>query len=359
MSFPDIKLIIILFLSIVVFFMYKEIMNIKTKLNTLYLSHKNIKSNPNKEFIDEEFIDNINEIFQKNNEQFPNFSLSHNNDLPIFNNIFGGCIIKTISIPLDSHNHPDIIEMNPNIIEMNSNLTEMNPNIIEMNSNLTEMNPNIIEMNPNIIEMNSNIIEMNSNLTEMNSNIIEMNPNIIEMNSNIIEMNPDITEMNPDIIEMNPDIIEMNPDIIEMNNIIGEYTLIQEVKSEKYSAKLDQVDSEHIDSPYSGKILSEHIDSPYSGKILSEQKDILPNESTSNHTEIYSNDESITNSSVITSSIQQKTNNEKINDYNKMKLPEIQDLAISYKISLQNNNKKKTKTELITDIKKYLLNKNI
>jgi len=296
MSFPDIKLIIILFLSIVVFFMYKEIMNIKTKLNTLYLSHKNIKSNPNKEFIDEEFIDNINEIFQKNNEQFPNFSLSHNNDLPIFNNIFGGCIIKTISIPLDSHNHPDIIEMNPNIIEMNSN---------------------------------------------------------------IIEMNPDITEMNPDIIEMNPDIIEMNPDIIEMNNIIGEYTLIQEVKSEKYSAKLDQVDSEHIDSPYSGKILSEHIDSPYSGKILSEQKDILPNESTSNHTEIYSNDESITNSSVITSSIQQKTNNEKINDYNKMKLPEIQDLAISYKISLQNNNKKKTKTELITDIKKYLLNKNI
>ena len=319
MSFPDIKLIIILFLSIVVFFMYREIMNIKTKLNTLYLSHKNIKSNPSKEFIDEEFIDNINEIFQKN-EQFPNFSLSHNNDFPILNNIFGGCIIKTISIPLDSYNHPDIIEMNP-------------------------------------------------------------------------------------------DIIEMNPDIIEMDNIMGEYALIQEVKSEKYSAKLDQVDlehidspfsgkilsehidspysgkilsehiespysgkilsenidspysgkilSEHIESPYSGKILSEHIDSPYSGKILSEHIDILPNESTSNHTEIYSNDESVTNSSVITSSIQQKTNNEKINDYNKMKLPEVQDLAISYKISLQNNNKKKTKTELITDIKKYLLNKNI
>ena len=293
MSFPDIKLIIILFLSIVVFFMYREIMNIKTKLNTLYLSHKNIKSNPSKEFIDEEFIDNINEIFQKN-EQFPNFSLSHNNDFPILNNIFGGCIIKTISIPLDSYNHPDIIEMNP-------------------------------------------------------------------------------------------DIIEMNPDIIEMDNIMGEYALIQEVKSEKYSAKLDQVDLEHIDSPFSGKILSEHIDSPYSGKILSEHIespysgkilsenidspysgkilsehiDILPNESTSNHTEIYSNDESVTNSSVITSSIQQKTNNEKINDYNKMKLPEVQDLAISYKISLQNNNKKKTKTELITDIKKYLLNKNI
>ena len=159
-------------------------------------------------------------------------------------------------------------------------------------------------------------------------------------------MNPDIIEMNPDIIEMNSDIIEMNPDIIEMDNIMGEYTLIQEVKSEKYSAKLDQVNSEHIDSPHSGK-------------ILSEQKDILLNESTSNHTEIYSNDESVTNSSVITSSIQQKTNNEKINDYNKMKLPEVQDLAISYKISLQNNNKKKTKTELITDIKKYLLNKNI
>jgi hypothetical protein len=291
--------------------MYKEIMNIKTKLNTLYLSHKNIKSNPNKEFIDnidEEFIDNI---FQKNNEQFSNFSLSHNNDFPILNNIFGGCIIKTISIPLDPYNHPDIIEMNPDIIEMN----------------------------PDIIEMNSDIIEMNSD-------IIEMNPDIIEMNPDIIEMNPDIIEMNPDIIEMNSDIIEMNPDIIEMDNIMGEYTLIQEVKSEKYSAKLDQVNSEHIDSPHSGK-------------ILSEQKDILLNESTSNHTEIYSNDESVTNSSVITSSIQQKTNNEKINDYNKMKLPEVQDLAISYKISLQNNNKKKTKTELITDIKKYLLNKNI
>ena len=42
----------------------------------------------------------------------------------------------------------------------------------------------------------------------------------------------------------------------------------------------------------------------------------------------------------------------------KYKLPKLQDIAIEYGITLQINSKKKTKNELINDIKNYL-NKNI
>ena len=42
-----------------------------------------------------------------------------------------------------------------------------------------------------------------------------------------------------------------------------------------------------------------------------------------------------------------------IKNINKYKLPELQDIAIKYNINLSNNNKKKTKGELINDIKIY------
>ena len=80
-------------------------------------------------------------------------------------------------------------------------------------------------------------------------------------------------------------------------------------------------------------------------------------EISNNHTEIYSNEDSINNSYISTN--KQVKTDDNIKDFNKYKLPELQDLAISYKISLQNGNKKKTKIELINDIKKYVSNKNI
>ena len=54
-----------------------------------------------------------------------------------------------------------------------------------------------------------------------------------------------------------------------------------------------------------------------------------------------------------TNKCQQKTTQ------NKYKLPELQDFAIQFKIPKEIDNKKKTKLELIEDIKIYILNKNI
>ena len=48
-----------------------------------------------------------------------------------------------------------------------------------------------------------------------------------------------------------------------------------------------------------------------------------------------------------------------LKNINRYKLPELQDYAILFKLPKDNNNKKKTRQELIEEIKNYILNKNI
>lgn len=81
----------------------------------------------------------------------------------------------------------------------------------------------------------------------------------------------------------------------------------------------------------------------------------------SSHIEVYSNDE--TNNEIISNNI---TLNESKIDYknilknlNKYKLPELQDLAIQFELPREVNNKKKTRNELIEEIKNYIVNKNV
>lgn len=91
--------------------------------------------------------------------------------------------------------------------------------------------------------------------------------------------------------------------------------------------------------------------------------DITENKSyiDSSHIEVYSNDES--NNEIISNNI---TLNESKIDYknilknlNKYKLPELQDLAIQFELPREVNNKKKTRNELIEEIKNYIINKNV
>ncbi len=48
-----------------------------------------------------------------------------------------------------------------------------------------------------------------------------------------------------------------------------------------------------------------------------------------------------------------------LKNLNKYKLPELQDIAIEYKLGLQLNGKNKNKNQLLNDIKNFILNKNI
>jgi hypothetical protein len=80
---------------------------------------------------------------------------------------------------------------------------------------------------------------------------------------------------------------------------------------------------------------------------------------TSSHVEVYSND-SEEKEDIITNV---QLNNKKKKDYDlilnnltKLKLPELQDLSIDFKLPIQINQKKKTRTELMSNIKDYILN---
>lgn len=95
------------------------------------------------------------------------------------------------------------------------------------------------------------------------------------------------------------------------------------------------------------------------------------NTQNSSHIEVYSNKGTSEISTHInepeeTNKLNETTNINESNDYesvlkniNKYKLPELQDIAIEYKLDINKNNKKKTKNELIDDIKNYISNKNI
>ena len=77
------------------------------------------------------------------------------------------------------------------------------------------------------------------------------------------------------------------------------------------------------------------------------------------HIEIYSNENTPIESTTIEINKLNKSFDDIIKNINKYKLAELQDLAFEYNINIQNNNKKKNKSELIDDIKNYILNKNI
>ena len=340
MSFPDIKLIIILFLTMAVFFMYREIVTIKTKLNTLYLSHQNLKnniSNTSCKLINNNFSNNINDTtydeFSNNtydeflNNTYDEFSDNTYDKVSNLissqvnknNNFFGEGIIKTISIPLDSYN----------MVKLNSYHEYIYDHALERIDSPTQVQTeSLIQVqtdSPKQVQNELLIQEQTDSPTQVQNELL------------IQEQTDSPTQVQTELlIQQQTD----SPTQVQTELLI---------QVQNYSPT--QVQNYSPTQVQTELLIQEQTD-------LS--KNLAVNESEiSNHTEIYSNDESLNNSSFITSLILSKPNNKNIKDLNKIKLPELQDLAISYKISLQNNNKKKTKTELITDIKKYLSNKNI
>lgn len=240
MGFFDLKFCVIILLSIIVYLMYREIINIKYKINFLFNKNKNIVHNDdlNKDLIQQLENEIISSEFNKNN------------------NIYNKCVVKTIKIPLNLDSFLNSFER----------------------SYENEMN------NPQIIELSS------SNIEEVI--ISEKNDNITSPKNN------------------------------------SEIILLKQ---------LETIHEETTDN----------------------------NSETKSHIEIYSNNDS----NIETSSLSIKENNisnelkidykKILKNLNKYKLPELQDIAIQFKLPKENNNKKKTRLELIEEIKNYISNKNI
>jgi hypothetical protein len=165
-------------------------------------------------------------------------------------------------------------------------------------------------------------------------------------NTHIIELSQDDID-NTHIIELSQDnIIKLSQDDIE--EIIS-------TSSQKKNNDFKNLETIHEEIPLNND----------TSEYISDKKSNI----SSNHIEIYSNDDShIEINNELNNEINNELNNEinnKINyknilkNLNKYKLPELQDIAIQFKLSRENNNKKKTRLELIEEIKNYIINKNI
>ena len=243
-SFFDIKLILIIFLATLIYFIYKELILLKQKINYLFIKNKDIVATPNEQLINE-FLENTHEVYHEQHEQHPQQYHQHPQ---IFNDPFS-CLFKKIVIPIQG-----------------------------------------------------NFIKKNTN------DKIVLEDHEVEDCEIKKDENEDEDEVKVDEIE-ECEIKKNKEPIIILDKIEPTVIIESDIKTE-------------IDSPL----------------------------------EIYSNDDSISISPVIFDN----NNKSNINILNltKYKLPELQDIALEYGITLQINTKKKTKNELINDIKNYL-NKNI
>lgn len=284
MGFFDLKFIIIILLTIIVYLMYREIISIKFKVEQLYQINNDKIPNDNKKIIkdnpkNKSIINNIKNQILDNLEIN---KLKTNEDTPFVSK----CIVKTIKIPLDLE-------------------TMLNPFQKEYNS------PQIIELSPNNIE-------------EITS------PNNIE---EIISPNNTEKPNSPTNLPNNQKNKYLNQITISLGN-----------------EKLETIEEEN-----------QITDNNETTEINTENKSYA----SSSHIEIYSNDESNIDSSIKLNICENGSNESNINYKNilknlsKYKLPELQDIAIQFKLPKENNNKKKTRHELIEEIKNYISNKNI
>jgi len=332
MGFFDLKFIIIILLTIIIYFLYYEIINIKNKVDNLYdlYTNKNIKkidtntdykkANTNYIKSDTNYIKsdtdtnyqelNSNTNYQQLNSNTNYQELNINANYQPVNEREDRCFFKTIKIPLD------------------------------LNSLL---NPFQRQNNNTVIELASSDIE---EITE-NINVEEITEN------NYIE----------EVIKNN--YIE---EVVENNNIIKLDTINETSEINSVNSKINSENSSKRNSENSNKINLETCNKEEI--ILNEESTDMKSYVSSSHIEVYSNDEKLSISTKDTVDTKDTKDINNINnqnvDYtnilknlNKYKLPELQDLAIQFKLPKENNNKKKTRLELIEEIKNYIINKNI
>jgi hypothetical protein len=292
MKFLDLKLFLIIFLLIVVYFLYKEINSIKRHLNLLIesktneeLFHNNLENEPIKILkttcpIDLRFFENI---------------------LPFRNKVN---IVNECEILEEDYDDDDEI-LDCEIID--DKLVECK--II----NSKDLEENDIEIK---IENQKNNVENQKNNVENQKNDV-----IIK------DIEIKIENQKNDIVNQKTDVVNQKTDIIIEKRIIDIDTESNEDDIEDYM--LDNENLEVYSNDTEKK--SEEI------KLESEETKLESEE-----TKLDSVDDKLTETITVGS-------------LNRKKLPELQDIALKHGIKLSNeNNKKKTKNELINDIKLFI-----
>jgi hypothetical protein len=301
MGFFDLKFIIIILLTIIVYLLYREIIDIKYKIGFLF-------NNNNKKIIKNNSLDNILSDFQKESdeteklveqtEQLEQLEQSEQIEQPEKNNTFlNRCVVKTIKIPLN----------------LNSFLNPFEK-VCEKKDSIQ-----IIELSSSNIE---DVTSSKNNSPEISQFFENNNPySVFSNDAKNLETIEETNETSFDKITQNKTVEETNNKInLEINSFPNE-TTENNADNKSYAS--------------------------------------------SSHIEIYSNDDLNPDTSVKSSICDNVLNKSNIDYKNilknltKYKLPELQDLVIQFKLPKENNNKKKTRLELIEEIKNYISNKNI
>ena len=304
MSFFDFKFVIIILLTIIIYLMYREIIDIKYKVKYLIDNNKlsDLKKKPinkNKNNILSDFNkDNILSDFNKDNilSDFNKETILSEERLEK-----NKCFIKTIKIPI-------------NLDSLFNPFQQKQKNI------------QIIELSPIIDDE-------------------ELSPII------------DDEELSP--INNDEELLPINNDdkgLLKNNDYEGL------LKNNDYEGLLKNTSPENNNIQNKLEIINSE------GELLSDTKNEITENNTDNksyasssHIEIYSNDDSNINLSLY-ENISKESNIDYKNilkNLNKYKLPELQDISFQFKLPIENNNKRKTRIELIDEIKNYIINKNI
>jgi len=388
MGFFDLKLIIIIALTIICYFIYKELLHINKKINYMYgrvitlennyqISNGDMPLNIEKELNELEDIDNLDKKITK--------QLTNKNNYQKY-------VEKSVNQQETSSKYPQTeLNIESNIIidqKIQSELDKLNDEYITIQNELKNL-PQDISEDINIVFNQISMVPMN----------IPFNLNtILNHNNKQFEIMPEIKEVSDESFSDKLNFEEYALSQIEKNNNsetlinekLSETSTEQSGKSSETSKNSSQKSQQMTETSKKSSEKSNKISE--SSKKISEKSNKL-SESSKNISEKSSKEldndtiSSETSQSKVTTPLEEFSNdntndenNEKkdkneniettlqineskleniLKNLNKYKLPELQDIAIEYKLGLQINGKNKNKNQLLNDIKNFILNKNI
>jgi hypothetical protein len=393
MAFFDLKLIIIIALTFICYFIYKELIVINKKINYIYGRMINVENNQlitsgmsplniQKEVNELDNIEKINKGFDNLNtyekcnisKQVPNQQIISDNIQEHVNlNDFNSLVNQSLNL-LNSNKlfNPEML-LTPDIL---INTTISNSQCPINNLLNTDILSNIgntqcpinhlfirkidipINRLPDIQEVDNEDTSTYTNLnfeeTAINHDLInevENNDKQVENNDEQVENNNDDEHVEKEEENNNDEQVEV--DQRQKNNVQDDEN--HDSDNNDYS---DNNDDNQKVSTTSSIVSNKIVNSPASNKSRSENSQkISPLEEFSNDTsDINKNSNDVNKTIIKLKETSYETILKKLNNY---KLPELQDLAIEYKLGLQIGSKNKTKNQLINDIKNFILNKNI
>ena len=308
MGFFDIKLILILFLIITIYYIYTELNSVKKNISEI-----NLHINNTTKFINS----NIDTIYKKVNKK------QHKNNKNIF---------KEAEILEDSPKQSAESDIQSEIRSVDTHPLHFG----QIGKKITtedKMELFNLQNNPMMNSMMNPMI--NSFMNEM------MNPIMIVHASSAQDFDNDLMNIIESEIQNISHVIQnmMDPEVNGMTR------MDIPLKLNENEVKVEILDSEESKSKTSSHVEVYSNDSDNQAKDNNNQAKDNNNQAKDSNNQIKFN----TNK-------KEKDYELILNNLGKLKLPELQDVAIEFKLPIQINQKKKTRNELMSNIKDYIVN---